>query len=117
MEEETIDLFEQYETLPKEVQDVLEQFCDGENSYEQCRALIDALEPLGYTCEYGLDGQPYSLRKMTAKDKLSNLYSEVKAEGNCKDYVHEMCVQLTLFGIESNTLTKQMVHLVLNPIH
>ena len=47
---------------------------------------------------------------MSAKDKLYNLYSVVKDEGNCKEYVQEMCTQLTMFGIESNTLTKQMVH-------
>lgn len=47
---------------------------------------------------------------MKAKDKLYDLYAEVKAEGNCKEYVGEMCAQLTIFGIESNTLTKQMVH-------
>ena len=59
-----IDLFEHYETLPQEVQDVLMEFCDGDNSFEQCRALIDALEPLGYTCDYDLSGQPHSLRKI-----------------------------------------------------
>lgn len=46
---------------------------------------------------------------MTAKDKLYNLFDEVKKEGNCKEYVAEMCTQLELFGTESNTLTKQMV--------
>lgn len=62
--ENTVDLFENPEALPQEVQDVLMEFCDGENSYDQCRALIDALEPLGYTCDYGLDAQPYDLRKI-----------------------------------------------------
>lgn len=62
--EDTIDLFENPEDLPQEVQDVLERFCNGENSYDQCRALIEALEPLGYTCDYGLDGQPYDLTKI-----------------------------------------------------
>ena len=46
---------------------------------------------------------------MSAKDKLYNLFEEVKQEGNCKDYVAEMCSQLELFGTETNTLTKQMV--------
>lgn len=57
-----IDLFEHWETLPLEVQAVLMKYCDGENSYDQCRELIDALEPLGYTCDYDLSGQPHSLR-------------------------------------------------------
>lgn len=55
-----------------------------------------------------------------AKDKLYDLYDVVKKEGNCKEYVQEMCEQLTLFGTETNSLTKQMVHdeleIVLNKI-
>ena len=46
---------------------------------------------------------------MKAKDKLYNLYAEVKEEGNCKEYVHEMFEQLKMFGTETNTLTKDMV--------
>jgi len=46
---------------------------------------------------------------MKAKDKLYDLYDEVKAEGNCKEYVQEMCTQLKMFGTETNTLTKIMV--------
>lgn len=63
-EDTEIDLFEHYETLPQEVQDILLKHCTGENSYDECRALISALEPLGYTCDYGLDGQPYNLKKL-----------------------------------------------------
>ena len=62
--EDEVDLFEDHENLPKEVQDVLDKFCDGDNSYEKCRALIDALQPIGYTCEYGLSGEPYGLKKI-----------------------------------------------------
>jgi len=47
---------------------------------------------------------------MKANDKLYQLYSEVKAEGNCSEYVEEMCTQLRLFGTETNTLTRQMIH-------
>ena len=61
--EDEVDLFEDHENLPKEVQDVLEAFGEVEG-YEGCRALIDALEPLGYTCEYGLDACPYGLKKI-----------------------------------------------------
>lgn len=61
--EDEIDLFEDYESLPQDVQDVLEAFGEVEG-YEGCRALIDALEPLGYTCEYGLDACPYNLTKI-----------------------------------------------------
>jgi len=62
--EDEIDLFEHYETLPQEVQDVIMKHCNGDNSYEICRALIADLEPLGYTCDYGLSGEPYDLKKI-----------------------------------------------------
>lgn len=61
--EATQDLFEVHETLPQEVQDVLEAFGEVEG-YEGCKALIKALEPLGYICDYGLDACPYDLRKI-----------------------------------------------------
>ena len=58
-----IDLFDVYETLPQEVQDVLIEH--GEVvGYEGCRKLIDALEKVGYTCDYDLSASPHSLRKI-----------------------------------------------------
>lgn len=78
--EEQVDLFEQWETLPIEVQAILNRYCDGDNSYEKCAMLVSELETVGYTCDYGLSGEPYDLRKMTAKDKLYNLFEEVKKE-------------------------------------
>ena len=61
--ENEIDLFENPVSLPDEVREVLEDFSDVED-YEGCQALIEALEELGYTCEYGLDAVPYNLRKI-----------------------------------------------------
>ena len=55
------DLFEQYETLPQEVKDIIDAFNEKENSYELCEDLINALEEVGYTCEYGLDAIPFNL--------------------------------------------------------
>lgn len=67
--EEEIDLFEHYEDLPQEVQDVIDDhFVNGDASYEECQKLVDALKPLGYTCEYGLDGYPYDLRKINLEE-------------------------------------------------
>lgn len=61
--ENEIDLFEHYETLPQEVQDVLLKH--GEVvGYKGCAKLIADLKPLGYTCDYGLDACPYDLRKI-----------------------------------------------------
>ena len=59
-----IDLFNDYENLPQEVQDVLDKYCDGNNSYDKCGKLVDELHTIGYTCEYGLSAEPYGLRKI-----------------------------------------------------
>tara|TARA_R110000796_G_scaffold215321_1_gene331310 strand:+ start:257 stop:601 length:345 start_codon:yes stop_codon:yes gene_type:complete len=64
-EEETKDLFEFYEDQPKEVSSILEQFVDLEAmTYEELSGLQKNLETIGYTFEYGLDAQPYNLRKI-----------------------------------------------------
>ena len=59
-----IDLFEHYETLPIEVREVLEKHSNDDNTYENCEELIIDLEKVGYTCDYGLDGVPFDLRKI-----------------------------------------------------
>ena len=66
-----MDLFEHYETLPIEVQAILEKYCDGDNTYEECANLVAELETVGYTCEYGLDAEPYELRKLSKFDEWS----------------------------------------------
>jgi hypothetical protein len=58
-----VDLFEQMESLPDEVQSVLGKYSDGE-SYLNLENLLNELKPLGYTFEYGLDAVPYGLTKM-----------------------------------------------------
>lgn len=59
-----MDLFEQIETLPQEVQDVLNKYEDGDFTYTDCANLVTELEAVGYTCEYGLDASPFGLRKL-----------------------------------------------------
>ena len=44
-----------------------------------------------------------------AARNLQDLWHEMKQEGNCTDYVSEMCTQLEILGTESNTLTKDMI--------
>ena len=44
-----------------------------------------------------------------ATKKLQVLWDEMKKEGNCSEYVKEMCMQLELLGTETNTLTKAMI--------
>jgi hypothetical protein len=64
---EEIDLFADYDNLPENVKLLLDEFhekyesCEYD-SYELCSQLVTSLELIGYTCEYGLDAEPYNLR-------------------------------------------------------
>jgi len=62
--ENEIDLFETPEALPKEVQDVLDEFAEMSNCYLTCQFLVLELNKVGYTCDYGLDAIPHSLTKI-----------------------------------------------------
>jgi hypothetical protein len=59
-----LDLFENPELLPIEVQEILNKFSESECTYENCSQLVQELESIGYSCEYGLDAEPYELRKL-----------------------------------------------------
>jgi hypothetical protein len=59
-----VDLFEQIESLPEEVQNVLGRYSLEDESYDNMENLLSELKPLGYTFEYGLDAVPYGLTKM-----------------------------------------------------
>lgn len=62
------DLFIQWERLPKDIQELLESF--GEVvGYTNCDIFILALNKVGYTCDYGLEGAPYDLRLLTNEEK------------------------------------------------
>ena len=58
-----MDLFEQWDTLPKEVKEILSSFDDLEDSYQECERVLIELKPHGYTFEYQLDGIPFNLKK------------------------------------------------------
>ncbi len=79
-EENEVDLFEEYDTLPKKVQKVLAKYSNDEPTYKSNEKLLKELKPLGYTFEYGLDGMPYGLKKIEMKkggsvdmDKIFNI--------------------------------------------
>jgi hypothetical protein len=59
-----MDMFERYDELPTEVQAILDKYAEMDFTYENCGNLIDELEVLGWTCDYGQDAQPYDLRKV-----------------------------------------------------
>lgn len=67
MTTEPIDLFESISTLPRDVQDILASHDAREDDepYTVCRELLEDLQPLGFTFEYGLDGEPFDLKEMS----------------------------------------------------
>lgn len=57
------DLFETPELIPSDVQAILESFDeDAPNTYLELDRIMNELEVLGYTFDYGLDAEPYGLR-------------------------------------------------------
>ena len=57
------DLFDDYDALPDVVKEVLSRYENAEE-YADCENLVNDLQLIGYTCEYGLDAVPHSLQKL-----------------------------------------------------
>jgi hypothetical protein len=67
--EEEIDLFEHHETLPKQVQDIIESWDEMANTkYLESDRIIDEISKYGYTADYGLCGELHSLQKISQCD-------------------------------------------------
>jgi hypothetical protein len=71
-EVEGVDLFEDYDDQPEEVQAILANYNMEDNDYETMLNLKAELESIGYTMDFGLDAEPYDLRKIgqTGKSKF-----------------------------------------------
>lgn len=48
--------------LPEEVMSILAT-CE-DNTYEELKRIQNELQTIGYTFDYGLDAEPYNLRKL-----------------------------------------------------
>ena len=63
-----VDLFEDYENIPKKVQEIVDEY--GENfggdgsemDYQDTANMLKDVEAVGYTFSYGLDNEPFGLR-------------------------------------------------------
>jgi hypothetical protein len=75
IDDEGVDLFEDYEDQPEEVSVILSKYELEDNDYDILEQLLAELEEIGYTFEYGLDGEPYDLRKIGQKGK-SEFYAK-----------------------------------------
>jgi hypothetical protein len=70
--EEGVDLFEDYDNIPTNVQEVLDKYSDAfeDGDYRKLEKANNELKKIGYTFEYGLDGEAYDLRKIGQKGKM-----------------------------------------------
>jgi hypothetical protein len=70
--EQGVDLFEDYENIPTNVQEVLDKYSDAfeDGDYRKLEKANNELKKIGYTFEYGLDGEAYDLRKIGQRGKM-----------------------------------------------
>ena len=95
---EGVDLFEDYEDQPQEVQMILSKYEMEDNNYETLQNLKAELESIGYTMDFGLDAEPYDLRKIGQVGK-----SEFMAKGGITQ--HGLRVGDTIVSeIDANTI-------------
>lgn len=75
VDEEGIDLFEDYDNIPAKVQKVLDKYSEAfENEdYAGLEKANKALKKIGYTFEYGLDGTAYDLHPIGTKGKSETM--------------------------------------------
>ena len=75
LDENGIDLFEDYENIPEKVQTILDKYAEnfgddfGDMDYKDMADMHDEVYAVGYTFESGLDNQPYDLRPIGTKGK------------------------------------------------
>ncbi len=53
----------EYEDLPKEVLDILDQ-CTGDEDYEDCKRIIKELNTIGWTADFGLSAELLDFQKL-----------------------------------------------------
>lgn len=66
--DEEVDLFEQYDALPENIQALIGEYqsrIDDEDPYELAAEYQKRFEAEGYTFDWGLDGEAINLRKLT----------------------------------------------------
>lgn len=80
--DEIADLFNHYEYLPEVVQKLIDLNTEFQ-SYEDCEEFKNQLHKIGYTCEYGLDFQPYNLQELkTTNETPEEIETKVVIELN-----------------------------------
>jgi hypothetical protein len=59
------DYFEYYEEIPEAVQQILETYDeDAPNGYAELNRLLEEVQQIGWTFDYGLDAEPFDLHQI-----------------------------------------------------
>jgi len=74
-DDEGVDLFEDYEDQPEEVSELLSTLEVEDYNYDSLNDLLAEMKKIGYTFDFGLDAEPYDLRKIGQKGK-SEFYAK-----------------------------------------
>lgn len=101
---EAINLFADYDLLPEEPKNLLEQFeeaTQGDPDYDDLSDWLEKFNAIGYTFDWYLDAVPYALTTIKFFDELKELYESGdlsiplgEAEGNtAEDYTWTSLVQ------------------------
>lgn len=84
-----IDLFEDYENMPENLSVIVEKYAEidemGEMDYAQTKNFLNEVQAIGYTFDYGLDNQPYDLRKMAKGGEIETKREFVEVVNQVKD--------------------------------
>jgi hypothetical protein len=57
--------------FPKDVFAILNSFDFNTDAYSECNRILKLIEPLGYSFDYDLSGEPYNLCKIKPKKLVS----------------------------------------------
>ena len=64
---------QEYNNLPQDIKNVVDSWDDNKDLYAECRRIRSELEQMGWTCDYGLDGEVYDVRSKTHTFSKLNL--------------------------------------------
>jgi hypothetical protein len=70
------DYFEHLDELPQHIKAIIDNFSSGENDYETCQQLVDALEQYGWSCDYTLESEPFDLKPLSTEQEYENFYKK-----------------------------------------
>ena len=54
---------QEYDNLPLNIKNIVDSWDDNKDLYAECARIKKELNQLGWTCDYGLDGEVYDVRQ------------------------------------------------------